>query len=127
MPRAQPSRRPARSASTTKKAKAIRATLDDYRALEALAAQATAGARAEPSPNAYRAAAANHRAAARMAEDANLAAYGAGHDLAAQELDETAETLAATRRAEFLRSGPDLEADVRAILAEDSRRPRARR
>lgn len=102
-------------------------TPDDYRILEAQAALATQIARAEPSPNTYRAAAASHRAAAHTAEEAGLSEHVEGHDLFARELDETAETLAAARRAESLRSGPDLETDVRQILDEESRRPRSRR
>lgn len=102
-------------------------TQEDYRDLERRAAQATEAAHAEPTPNAYRAAAAAHRVAARTSEEANLAEYATGHELAARQHDETAETLAAARRAESLRAGPDLEADVQEILAENARRSRVRR
>jgi enoyl-CoA hydratase/carnithine racemase len=109
------------------KTKKFGLTSSDYRTLEAIAAQATEVARAEPSANTYRAAAASHRVAARAAEDAGMADHVDGHDLFARELDETAEAIAADRRAESLRSGPDLETEVQQILSESARRTRARR
>lgn len=102
------------------------ATVAEYRTLEEIAAAATTSASAHPTPNTYRTAAASHRVAARAAEEAGLTHIAQGHDVAARDHDETAETLAAARRAQDLRSEPTLEAEVRDLLVEESRRRRSR-
>ncbi len=124
MTRAPASKRPAARRPSSRKRATASATVDEYRTLEAIAAQATAAAHAQPGANTYRTAAAAHRVAAHAAERASLTGVANGHDRAAQEHDEIAETLAAAWRAQIRRTVPDLERDVQRLLAQEAKRVR---
>ena len=93
-----------------------------YREAEVLAAQATSEAHRHATAGAHRVAAACHRRAAQAAMRAEVPDLAQGHLGASRAQEEAADRLAADFQARLRRIAPDLEDDVRRIVAETPRR-----